>query len=284
MHEHNPLVAPLGRVLAAKCFYAPHSRLHFVAGVLGLYDSSKYASFASIGCHIENLVAEPTAAAVDDTTREHFTLSYNPHEISSSIIEDLLRDAPPQVARQPALVGRKAADPLTILAISTSIWVLLSNPFMKKFSERLGERAADSAVDLATWLKDRVIATFSGLEKEALFEFECIENGCRVEFVVPSRDPLIVQKSVDTVHKAAISAHSLLTALGPFGPEKLVYRFDPKTLEWWPLYAATRARGVIKDERVLIAADRLSSGDESDQSRKSSSILPPGSGSGKLAD
>jgi hypothetical protein len=265
IHEHNPLIAPLGRVLAARCFYAPNSRLHFVAGVLGLYDSSQYPSFSSMGCDIEKLPVEPITAGVDDPTRELLTLSYNPHEIPPPIIDDLLRDAPPQVARKPTLVGRKAADPLTILAITTSVWVLLSNPFTKKFSERLGERAADSTAELSLWLKDRVIAAFSRLEKEALFEFECIENGCRVEFVVPSRDRLVVQKSVDSVHEAAINALALLTALSRFGPEKLVFRFDPKTLQWWPLYAATRARGVIKDERVLIAAERLPSGDGADQ-------------------
>lgn len=265
MHEHNPLVAPLGRVLAAKCFYAPNSRLHFVAGVLGLYGPSQHRSFSSVGCDVEKLPVEPITARVDDTTRELFRLSYNPHEIPPPIIEDLLRDAPPQVARQATLVGRKAADPLTILAITTSVWVLLGNPFTKKFSERLGERAADSTADLSSWLKERVIAAFSRLEKEALFEFECVESGCRVEFVVPSRDRLVVEKSVDSVHEAAGNAHALLTALHQFGPEKLVYRFDPKTLRWWPLYAATRARGVIKDERVLIAAERLPSGGGADQ-------------------
>src|ERR1035441_10107128 len=120
MHEHNPLVAPLGRVLAAKCFYAPNSRLHFVAGVLGLYDSSQSSRFSSVGCDIEKLPVEPITAGMDDTTRELLTLSYNPHEIPPAIIEDLLRDAPPEVVRQPALVARKAADPLTILAITTS--------------------------------------------------------------------------------------------------------------------------------------------------------------------
>jgi hypothetical protein len=143
--------------------------------------------------------------------------------------------------------------------------VLLNNPFAKKFSERLGELAADSTADLASWLKDRVIAAFSRLEREALFEFECVESGCRVEFVVPSRDRLVVQKSVDSVHEAAVNARALLAALSRFGPEELVYRFDPKTLQWWPLYAATRARGVIEDERALIAAVRLPFGDGADQ-------------------
>ena len=261
MHEHNPLVAPLGRVLAAKCFYAPNSQLHFVAGVLGLYDPSRRQSFASVGFHVENTPVEPIDAGVDDTAHELLTLSYNPHEIPPPIIDQLLQDAPPQVARHAALVGRKSADPLTILAIATSVSVLLSNPFSKKFSERLGEHAADATASLLSWMNDRLIATFSRLEKEALFEFQCTESGCRVEFVVPSRDRLVVQKSVEAVHQAANSARALLKVLRPFGPEKLVYRFDPKTLQWWPLYAATRARGVIRNERALIAAERLPIGE-----------------------
>jgi hypothetical protein len=258
MHEHNPLVAPLGRVLAAECFYAPNSELHFVAGVLGLYGSSRHESLASVGCDLENEPPfEPITSATGDTVGELLTISYNPHEISASVIEELLRNAPRQIARQPVLAGRKAADPLTILAMATSFSVLLSNPFTKKFSERLGEHAAESAAALLSWMNDRLITAFSRIEKEALFEFECIEGGCRVEFVVPSRDRLVVQRSVETVHGAAQSARALLRALRAFGPEKLVYRFDPKTLQWWPLYAATRTRGILRDERALIAAERL---------------------------
>jgi hypothetical protein len=189
-------------------------------------------------------------------------VTYNPHEISPAIIEDLLRDAPPGIARRAQLVARKAADPLTILSIATSVWVLANNPFGKKFAERLGERAADSAVDLTWWFKERLIATFSRLEKDALFEWDCIEGGCRVEFVVPSRDRLVVQKSAETVCEAAKHAEALLARLRQFRPEKLVYRFDPKTLQWWPLYAATRLRGVIsRDERALIAAEHFGVGD-----------------------
>ena len=165
MHEHNPLVPPLGRVLAAKAFYSPESRLHFVAGVLGLYDPSKYPSFSSVGWHVGMPLAELSAPELGDANWEKtIALSYNPHEIPPLMIEQLLQERPPEVAPQPALVGRKAADPLTILALSTSLWVLTSNPFTKKFSERLGERAADTAIELSSWLKDRVVAAFSGLD------------------------------------------------------------------------------------------------------------------------
>jgi hypothetical protein len=265
MHEHNPLIPPLGRILAAKCFYATNSQLNFVVGAVGFYDSSLRQTFSSLGIDFERLpLPEPIMAEVDDAAHKLFTLSYNPHEIPPRIIEDLLRDAPPQIAEQATLVGRKAADPLTILSVVTSLWVLLSNPFAKKLSERLGEHSADFAADVGLWLKARVIAAFSRLEKEALFEFECHENGCRVEFIVPSRDRLVLQKSIDTVQGAAVNARALVAALTSFGPEKLVYRFDPNTLQWWPLYAATRLRGVIKDERILIAAERLPLRDDAD--------------------
>ena len=257
MHEHNPLVAPLGRVLAAKCFYDPKSQLHFVAGLLGYYDTSRYANFSAIGCDVETLPAEPITATADDNNRVSFTISYNPHEIATELIEHLLKDAPPQFERKPTIVGRKAAEPLIILAITGSLSALLSTPFGKKLTERLGERTADGTAALSSWLKDRVIAAFSKLEKEALFEFDCIEDGCRIEFVVPSRDRLVVQTSADTVHEAARNAKALMRALSRFRPQKLVYRFDPKTMRWWPLYAATRLRGVIKDDRALIAAERL---------------------------
>jgi hypothetical protein len=68
MHEHNPLVPPLGRVLAAKAFYAPESQLYFVAGVLGLYDASKCQSFSSVGCHLEKPPAELSSEELEGWT------------------------------------------------------------------------------------------------------------------------------------------------------------------------------------------------------------------------
>ncbi|QOY91284.1 hypothetical protein [Paludibaculum fermentans] len=260
MHEHNPLIMPLGRVLTARTFYAPERQLYFVAGVFGFYDQSTYPTFTSLGCIPEKCPTGLSSSDPIDKSRDGtITLVYNSHEIPKSMIDELLQERPVEVAARPGVARRKSADSIAILALSTSLWLLASSPFAKKVSERLGDHAADTAFALSSWLRDKVFGAFSRLEKEALFEFECVEGGCRVELIVPSRDRVVLRTAAAKIDEAASSAHSLLIALRPFGPEKLVYRFDPTTLQWWPLYAATRLRGVIKDERVLIVADRLNS-------------------------
>ena len=124
----------------------------------------------------------------------------------------MLKDAPPSVQPQPGLVGRKSADPITILTISVSIWLLLQNPFSKKFAERIAERTADCSLDLLSWLKDQVFARFSRLEREALFEFDCEYKGCRVQFVVPSKDPSVLEKSAETVGAVGKRAVALINS------------------------------------------------------------------------
>ena len=258
MIEHNPLIPPAGRILTARCFHAPISQVYFVVGILGYYDPAQDAIFSSVGFTMSRRVGRMEFAASAPGAFD-LAVSYNPHEIAPSVIDDILREAPPQVSREPKIVGRKSADPIKILSISASMWLLCNNPFVKKFSERLGERAADASIDLASWLKDKVFTAFSKIEKEPLFEFECEELGCNVEFVIPSKNLLVLRKATDAVHDAAESARALLKILEPFGPEKLVYSFDIKSQQWFPLYAATRLRGVIRDARTLVVTERLAS-------------------------
>jgi hypothetical protein len=82
MYEHNPLFPPLCRVLAAKCFYAPESDLHFVAGVIGEYDSSQYEPFGRFGLDVDNLPIGGETFPREDEGVQQLTLNYNPHEIS----------------------------------------------------------------------------------------------------------------------------------------------------------------------------------------------------------
>lgn len=248
--EHDPLIFPAGRVLTARCFYAPVSRVHFVVGVFGYYDPAEYETFESAGL----TVPEPVDVNVEIPTDEiELVVAYNPHEIPRSLIDEILSEAPPQVSREPQLVGRKSADPITILTILASFAAIAHTPFAKKFGERMGERAAD---ELAAWLKNKVFTAFSRIEKEPLFAFESRELGCEVKFIVPSKKPLILQKAAETVDDAAIRALALLKILKFLGPEKLVYSFDIESLQWFPLYAATEKRGIIIEARALIFAER----------------------------
>lgn len=256
--EHNPLMAPIGRALAARRFYARESGIYFVAGVLGVYDCEKLPSFSDIG--IDTAAATPDDVQGIDQAEQIPTaqIAFNPHEIDTAAVTQMLQCAPEFVDRNPMLVGRKSADPIAILTVLASVWLLVSNPFSKKFLERLGEKSADAAIAFLSWLKNEVLATFARIDSNnPLFELQMPYKGCVVEFFVASREPEILVKATHSVHEAAQHSLNLVDRLEHLGVQKLVYAYDPATQRWLPLYAATRMGGVISDRRALIVLDQF---------------------------
>jgi hypothetical protein len=169
----------------------------------------------------------------------------------------MLRDAPPGVEREPSLVGRKCADPITIVAVTASAWLVSSNPFSKKFLEVLGEQSARTAIEFLSWLKHKVIAEIAKLQRECLFVLEIPEDGYTVEFVVASKEAAVLISAIDSVQSAVLSSMALSAKLKHTGLEKLVYEYDLSAKQWVPIYATTRLAGVIANRPSLMALDRI---------------------------
>jgi hypothetical protein len=253
LREHNPLLGIVGRVLAAGRFYAPESGAYFVAIVCGSYDLDCLPTFQDIGVDI-SLPIESTYDLPDTERVAKARLGYSPHEIPETAIEAMLEQAPEFVARDAAEQARKSAEPIPILTVFASIWLLMSNPFSKKFLERFGERSADEAIAFLSWLKDRV---FTKLNRKTLFVLETRYEGCKVEFVISSTNPAILIEATQCVHDAAQSAIVLVDKLKHRGIQKLIYEYHLPTKKWLPLSAATREVGVISNRAALIALDQL---------------------------
>ena len=256
MREHNPLLGIIGRVFAARRFYAPESGIYFVAIVNGLYDLDRLPTFQDFGVDIST----PFEIAYDAPETEKIAearLAYSPHEIPETTIEEMLEQAPEFVARDAALQARKSAEPTPILTVLASLWLLTSNPFSKKFLERLGDESAVAAVAFFSWLKDRVFTKVAQLNPKTLFVLETAYKGCRVEFVTSSTDPAILIEATQSVHNAAQSAIVLVDKLEHLGIQKLIYEFHLPTKKWLPLHAATRGGGVISNRAALIVLDQL---------------------------
>ena len=119
-------------------FHAPQSNIYFLAVVSGLYDLDRLPSFQDAGVDLSALPTEDAYQPAETEKVAAAQVAYNPHEIPSAIIEDLLQGAPELVARDAALCARKNAEPTPIITIVVTLWLLTSNPFLKKFQERLG--------------------------------------------------------------------------------------------------------------------------------------------------
>lgn len=254
--EHNPLIQPIGRSIATKVFYAPKSNIYFLAFVGGHYDIKKISSFKDLGIDLNEITDEELDVSAS-TEGYQAKIAFNPHEIKSSIIQGILDGCPTIVDKKPEITFRKAADPITIIKVVSAVWLLTSNPFSKKFLERFGEKTADEVIKFFEWLRKKVIMQVSKLKnKKVLFEFDVPHKGCRIEFVIASKEINKLNKAVDTVNSAVKRAIKLVDRIQHLEIETLVYEFDLNNEQWYPLHAATRKKGVISERPVLVALER----------------------------
>lgn len=259
--HHDPLIQPYGRVISAKVFYSPISKIHFTAAVIGYFDPTNLPTFADLG--VDSYLSldgrnEILPRFEDEPFRGH--LAFNPHEIDRAIVLDMLESSPDFVAKQPLRSLRKTADPdpLTIISLIVSIGILLYNPFSKKFLERYGERAADGSIAFFSWLSAKVFAALNDLkQKRVLFELVSEYKGCRVQFVTNSNDTAILCEASNSISRAASSAVALIDGAKHLEFQRLIYEFDLKTRKWLPLHATSKKVGVISDRPYLIAIDQM---------------------------
>jgi hypothetical protein len=211
-----------------------------------MYDSARFMSFARLGIDISSpSPAEPAEFPTDVSGQVR--LIANPFEFEMETISGLLDSAPAIVDRKPVRATRKAADPLAILAISVPV------TFLVAFAKRSGEKTADA---FWSWLS-RVFKEIARHKRErVLFEFVSAYKGCRVEFVVDSKDTAVLCEASAGVSAAAQSAKSLVDHLHEQGLTKLVYGFDTDTGKWLPRYATSNRVGVITDRPYPIAVEQ----------------------------
>lgn len=251
-YNHDPLVPPIGRIIAAGVFYAPTSELYFVAAVVGRYAKEAYCSFDSLSLDTEPAKEFPVE---NRPAGPLVTLACNPHEVSEDDIRSALDGAPDFVAAKPVNVFRKAADPLTVVSVFLSAWFLTSNPFSKKFLERHGEAAAELSLSLMRWLREAVCGLVTRLKpRRVLLELRCPFEGCSIDFVIDSKDPTVLSAALDQLAQARDPALSLAHSLRADLPRRIVYAWEANAGKWVPRYATT-TRGVITDQPYLMAIE-----------------------------
>jgi|GEM_PF-6617989 len=252
--EHNPLIQPIGRLIAAERFYDSGDDIYFIAGVIGNYDISSILSFDDIGVNITN-IPQIWPALPQTIGQPLIELYYNPHETKDEIIKEMLNNSPEVVADKPKIRIRKAAEPMSIIIeISITIGLLAALSFVKSFSSRLGTRAVDLLVKrVNTWLKSKVVRGIVKVDSDPfLFEFTSEYKGCRIRFVVPSKDQELLNRAINKVGAAARSAVGLIEKVEQFKPTYLVYVFDLDAKSWFPRHLATEKLGVISEKAIEV--------------------------------
>ena len=256
--QHDPRIQPIGRFIAVRRFTSPVSGVSFLAGVSGAYDPEKLPTFEEAGLRES---AEDPSVHVEEPSEElgDFVVAVNPTEIDAAISEESLRDASPSIRKSEEHHFRKALDPLTIIGIALPAYLVLRTPFLKKYGERLGEKAADKTIEALAWIKERLVATIAArYARNVIYELVFTRHGCRVQLVVDSNDPVVVAEAVDNCEDGAERARRLLDNSPFLELQKLVYLWDLKAKRWLPLHAASRRFGVITNRPQMIAWEAFS--------------------------
>lgn len=143
--QHNPRIQPVGRVLAAKVFFAPESQEYFVAGVIGYWDPASYKTFESIG-DLCSVAEDLCVSGLDLENPPQASIELNRQDFNFQDFDDVLTEAPLVVSKDIDERFRKAQDPITIVTISASISLLLSTPFLKEIQKKFGAATADACI------------------------------------------------------------------------------------------------------------------------------------------
>jgi hypothetical protein len=257
--EHDSLIHPIGRVIAAKMFHAPQSDVYFVTGIVGFYDSSSLPTFLSKGIDPLKLMAssEANTECQADFARAH--VEFNPYEIPYSEVEDMLEKAPDSVEREVVEHYRKSAFSIAVLHISASIWLLSNTPFGKKFQERLGEKAADASVEFLKWIADIVAGKLRQVAgRNTRLVISIRYRGCDIEFVLKGTEgPVATVEAMQSLEAAANQSLLLVDALSSTEPRRVTYGYDVASKTWFPLHASTLKEGIITDQPYMIALENL---------------------------
>jgi hypothetical protein len=254
--EHDPLIHPQGRILAAKIFHSADTDIYFVAGVIGYYDSSAIKSFNDVGISSFDFDDKIDLDKFNDEV-EIVHIAFNPIEIKNEFIQELIANSPELVNKEPRRSIRKELEPITIITIVATAGILLK-PLLAKFGEKIGEKSAEEVSEFYDWLKTKVFKKIKEIENPRFrFEFFFEYESAYVKFVVPSKEELILCEAADNISEATELAIILIDKLQEFEPEKLIFEFNLETRKWNPSYLATKKIGIISDKPTLMALDKM---------------------------
>ncbi len=259
--EHDPLIHPIGRVLAAKVFNARDRNVRFVAGVVGFFDGKRLPNFSSIGIDVSTLpVSEGTI--LDSPQDARAFVEFNPYEIPAGVVSDMMQVAPACVERSAAQQFRKGELSLAVLHVSASIWLLSQTPFGKKLQERLGEKVADASVEFLKWIASTVTEGLRQLAgRDSRLVVSLTYGECEIEFVLKGTEgPVLTSEALQEIQAAANESLLLVDALASAVPRRVTYGFDATSKKWFPLHASTRNKGIITNQPYLMALENLQGG------------------------
>ena len=259
--NHDPLIQPHGRAIAAKIFYAPQSEEYVLFVVTGYYNVTKFFKFKDIGIDSKNTIHEEHTIPPFDIEKTVIRIGFNKKEMdtdTASQFEHDIANAPEFVIKEIDYRFRKTSDPFTTITICIPIWLIIANPFSKKFLEVYAEEAAKKSLEIFKWIIDYIISKVNKIKNErVLIEYESPCRSCHYQFLIDTKNTSKIIKATELLYKAGNNSLYLYQNLQKYDVVKIVYKFDTMNEHWEPIYAVTKKLGIISDKPTLIALDKL---------------------------
>jgi hypothetical protein len=217
--------------------------------VVGQYAADDLPTFADVGI-TEQATSSPNLEVLSRPSGvvRAPVLGFDTNDFDESIMKSALTEAPSSLGLRTERHFRKALDPLSTITLTVSITAFLKIPFVEELQK-------EAAKELVKWLKESLFPRICR-QRQTLFEFNDVRNGCRIRFLSAAKDPAILA-ATDHLEEGAQSALLLINKFAEFEFEELIYEYDEKAKKWLPLHAATAKRGVISNRPQLIAMDQL---------------------------
>jgi hypothetical protein len=221
--EHNPLIQAVGRTLAMKYFRSPVSGTGFIAGVLGTYGQDYYLRFRDVGIDISKWSPD-LCDTYDMSCVLEAAIAFNPQELPSPLIAEMLAAAPSFVEKDARIQFRKAAESLPILSVLIGTGLVLAG---RKFAERTGEKLADANAELFSWLRKVVFKKIAQLTaKRVVIQFQTSHERCRISCAILSNDPDVLSDAVASLSEAVSAALWIIRVLAKFEVATITFEYD----------------------------------------------------------
>lgn len=259
--NHDPLIQPYARAIAAKLLYAPDTKIFALFLVTGCYDVNNYPKFIDIGIDLSKVEINDSDIPPFNLEKTKIKIGFNKQEISNAIVRELekeINESPEFVEKDIDYRYRKAVDPVTTISIAIPIWLIIANPFSKKFLEIYAEEAAKHSIKIIKWIIKSIINKVNQIKNErVLIEYESPCRGCHFQYLIDTKDTNKITKATKLLYQAGYSSIFLYQNLKTYDVQKIIYKFDTDNEQWIPIHAITKKLGIISDKPVLIALDNL---------------------------
>lgn len=261
-NNHDPEIQPIGRALHSEIFYSEELKAHFIVGLIGLYNTSSFKSFKTLGINLNEFESDDNYI-LDFAGLPYFQaqFGFDPHEIPKNVVDEIMLNRPVCVSGKVMPIFMKGDIEKSFIEIFLTTWLACTNPYSKTVLEEFGKRTVAAVCDFLSFLKTKSFDAIQKLTTEDKLQIFKFHTGTtRYSFILNTNDLNNQREAIDSLSNASNAAMKLVSKIPDSEVSECVYKFDNSLNKWMPFYVISGKYGVIIDSPTLISLDSLPTG------------------------